>query len=56
MLAFDVSAVIPETQHVPGAAGGATILVVDDDEDTRLALCDALVDLGYLPVLSLIHI
>ena len=25
-------------------------MVVDDDEDTRLALCDALVDLGYLPV------
>ena len=52
MTSFDVPAVSPETQNVPGAAGGApgTILVVDDDEDTRVALCDALVDLGHIPL------
>ena len=43
---------IPERRLAPGAEPGeaATIMVVDDDEDTRLALCDTLADLGHTAV------
>ncbi|MBI3203678.1 MAG: sigma-54-dependent Fis family transcriptional regulator [Myxococcales bacterium] len=42
----------PESRLGPGAdqGGAATIMVVDDDEDTRLALCDTLADLGHTAV------
>ncbi|MBK9001785.1 MAG: sigma-54-dependent Fis family transcriptional regulator [Myxococcales bacterium] len=45
------SSVTPESRSAPGRAGApATILVVEDDEDTRLALCDTLADLGHVPL------